>query len=61
MGQLARLFYQWCESFFKFFKFYLWNFDLALGLESNVVLFLVAIMAETWIRVVANLVLLYLL
>lgn len=44
-----------------FFKFYLWNFDLALGLESNVVLFLVAIMAETWIRVVANLVLLYLL
>lgn len=42
-----------------FFLFFLWNFDLALGLESNVVLLLVAIMAETWIQVVANLVLLY--
>ena len=44
---------------FFFFFFFLWNFDLALGLESNVVLLLVAIMAETWIQVVANLVLLY--
>ena len=32
---------------------------MALGLESNVVLLLVAIMAKTWIRVVADLVLLY--
>ena len=44
---------------FFFFFFFLWNFDLVLGLESNVVLLLVAIMAETWIQVVANLVLLY--